>query len=107
MLFTVILQNQVTTAAQSADGQVWSFPIMMISIIAIMYFMIIRPQQKRAKELQALIASVKKGDRVVTSAGMHGTVYEIDDSTVTVTIAPNCNVKFDKTAIGNVLSNTK
>lgn len=72
------------------------------AVIAIFYFMMIRPQQKRAKEHQKLLSSVKKGDKVVTTSGMHGSVYEVDDATVTITIASNCHVTFDKSAVGTV-----
>ena len=90
---------------QDAGGNpIVSFLIMFGPLIAIMYFMIIRPQQKRAKQHQALVSGVKKGDHVVMSAGIHGTVHEIDDTTVTVTIATNTHVTFDKSSIGNVLS---
>ncbi len=72
------------------------------AVIAIFYFMMIRPQQKRAKEHQKLLSSVKKGDKVVTTSGMHGSVYEVDDATVTITIASNCHVTFDKSAVASV-----
>ena len=72
------------------------------AVIAIFYFMMIRPQQKRAKEHQKLLSGVKRGDKVVTASGIHGTVSDVDDATVTVTIASNTNVKFDKSAIGSV-----
>ena len=100
----LFLMTPPQNAGGGAGDQLMSFLIMFGPLIAIMYFMIIRPQQKRAKQHQALISSVKKGDAVTMSAGMHGTVHDIDDSTVTVTIAPNCHVKFDKSSIANVSS---
>ena len=72
------------------------------AVILIFYFMMIRPQQKRAKEHQALLASIKKGDKVVTSSGMHGSVTEVDETTVSVTVATNTTIKFDKSAIASV-----
>lgn len=76
--------------------------VMFGAVIAIFYFMMIRPQQKRAKEHQKLLSAVKKGDKVVTTSGMHGSVYEVDETTVTITIASNCHVTFDKSAIASV-----
>jgi preprotein translocase subunit YajC len=76
--------------------------VMFGAVIAIFYFMMIRPQQKRAKEHQKLLAAVKKGDKVVTTSGMHGTVYEVDETSVTITIASNCHVTFDKSAVASV-----
>ena len=78
--------------------------VMFGAVILIFYFMMIRPQQKRAKEHQALLASIKKGDKVVTTSGMHGSVAEVTDSTVTVTVATNTVITFDKSAIASVLS---
>jgi preprotein translocase subunit YajC len=74
------------------------------SIIAIFYFMIIRPQQKRAKERQKLIDSMKKGDKVVTSGGMYGTIAGLDDKTVLVQIADNVKVKLDRGSIATIIS---
>ena len=74
------------------------------AIILIFYFMIIRPQQKRMKQQQALINSVKRGDKVVLSNGMHGSVHEVEEKTVLVEIARNTVVRFEKAAIQTVNS---
>jgi preprotein translocase subunit YajC len=74
------------------------------SIILIFYFMIIRPQQKRAKERQKLIDSMKKGDKVITSGGMYGTVAGLDEKTVLVEIADKIKVKLDRSAIASIIS---
>jgi preprotein translocase subunit YajC len=76
------------------------------SIILIFYFMIIRPQQKRAKERQKLIESMKKGDKVITSGGMYGTVAGLDEKTVLVQIADNVKVKLDRSALATIISET-
>jgi preprotein translocase subunit YajC len=74
------------------------------SIILIFYFMIIRPQQKRAKERQKLIESMKKGDKVITSGGMYGTIAGLDEKTVLVEIADKIKVKLDRSAIATIIS---
>jgi len=93
--------------AQPAD-QGGASPISTIvlfgSIIAIFYFMIIRPQQKRAKERQRMLDAVKKGDKIVTSGGIYGKVAGMDDKTLLIEIADNVKVKVDKSAVGAVLS---
>ncbi|MBK6292401.1 MAG: preprotein translocase subunit YajC [Ignavibacteria bacterium] len=91
-------------AGGDTTGQLIQTVVMFGAVIAIFYFMMIRPQQKRAKEHQKLLASIKKGDAVVTSSGIHGTVYEVDETTITVTIASNTNVKFDKSSVGTVVA---
>lgn len=77
--------------------------LMFGGVIAVFYFMIIRPQQKRAKEHKKLLSGIKKGEAVVTSSGIHGTVHEVDETSITVTIATNTHVKFDKSAVASVL----
>lgn len=77
--------------------------IMFAAVIAIMYFLMIRPQQKRQKEHQKMLDSIKKGDKVVTSSGMHGTVVETDEKTMTVQVAENTKIKFERGAIATKL----
>lgn len=89
---------------QGADptGQLISTLVMFGSVILIFYFMMIRPQQKRAKEHQKMLGALKKGDKVITASGIHGTVYEIEDNVVTITIASNCHVRFDKSVVTTI-----
>lgn len=76
--------------------------IPLIFMFAIFYFLLIRPQQKKAKEHRALLESLKRGDQVVTAGGMHGKVTALDDQTVVIEIAPGVNVKFNKGYIASV-----
>ncbi len=69
------------------------------AIFAIMYFLMIRPQQKQMKEQQAMIASLKKGDDVVTTGGLLGKVFAVADKTLTLEIANGVKVRVLKTAI--------
>jgi len=83
----------------------WSNPIVMFGFIGlIFYFMIMRTQQKRAKERQKLLESIKKGDKVITSGGMYGTVAGLDEKTVLVQIADNVKVKLDRSSIATIIS---
>ena len=70
-----------------------------ILIFVIMYFLLIRPQQKKQKEHREMIQSLKKGDRVVTGGGIHGRITGMDDTTFTVEIADKVRVKINR---GNV-----
>lgn len=83
-------------------GSIWSMVLMFGSIIAIFYFMIIRPQQKRTKERTALLDSIKKGDKIITAGGLHGTVVGIDEKTVLVQIADNVKVKLERSSVSVV-----
>ena len=74
----------------------------LVFIFIIFYFLLIRPQQKKQKDHEKLVQSVKTGDQVVTSAGIHGTVSNVKEKTVIVKIADNVKVEFDRTAIAFV-----
>ncbi|HVR81359.1 MAG TPA: preprotein translocase subunit YajC [Luteimonas sp.] len=76
------------------------FPVILIGV---MYFIMIRPQMKRAKEHRAMLEKLGNGDEVITNGGIAGTVREIGDSFITVEIADNVRVRLQKGAIANVL----
>ena len=76
--------------------------IPLILMFAIFYFLLIRPQQKKAKQHRALLASLKKGDRVVSSGGLHGVVTGLTDDMVTMEIAPKVRVKVSRGSISGV-----
>jgi preprotein translocase subunit YajC len=68
----------------------------LIVIFAIFYFLLIKPQQKKAKDHKDMLAAVKKGDKVVTNGGIYGLVEQVNDKTVVLKIAENVKVKFEK-----------
>ncbi len=93
-------------ASAAQAGGIMSF-LPMIAFIAILYFLLIRPQQKRQKQHQALISSIKKGDKVVTNSGIIATVSKVvNDHEVILEIANGVHCKFVKSAISSVLSET-
>ncbi len=71
----------------------------LVFIFVIFYFLLIRPQQKKQKDHEKLVAAVKTGDQVVTNAGIHGTVSNVKEKTVIIRIADNVKVEFDRAAI--------
>ncbi len=91
--------------AQGGGSSLISTLIMFGAIFFIFYFMIIRPQQKRAKERDKMLSEMQKGDKVVTSGGLHGTISSIEDNYVILQVADNVKLKFEKSAISTVLSN--
>ena len=76
------------------------FPIILIGV---MYFLMIRPQMKRAKEHREMLGKLAKGDEVLTNGGIAGTVTDIGDNFITVEIADNVRIRLQKGAITNVL----
>jgi len=89
-----------------AGGQGGGFGafIPLILMFAIFYFLLIRPQQKKAKLHKEMISSLKKGDRIVSSGGLHGVITGLSDETVTAEIAPKVRVKISR---GSVAGSTK
>ncbi len=101
MLLFILAQTQSAPASTSAGGG-FGFFVPMIFIFVIMYFIMIRPQQRRQKEQQRLVESVKTGDRVVTNSGMHGLVANVKETTVLLKVADNVKIEMDKAAIASV-----
>lgn len=97
-------------AAQAQDGvgqtggtSAYQPLIMMVIFIAVFYFLLIRPQMKRAKEHRTLVSQLAKGDEVLTSGGIAGRIEEVGDAFITLEIANGVRIKVQKHAVGNVL----
>ena len=95
----VILAN----AAAAPQGGGFGMLLFPIILIAIMYFLMIRPQIKRQKEHQAMLGKLSRGDEVLTNGGLAGVVTDIGDNFVTLEVADNVRVRVQKAAVGNVL----
>lgn len=91
-----------TGGAEGGQGGAFGAFIPLILMFAIFYFLLIRPQQKKAKEHKSMIAAIKKGDRVISSGGLHGVVTGITDEAVTMEIAPKVRVKVSRGSIAGV-----
>jgi len=71
-------------------------------VFVIFYFLIIRPQNKKQKAAQKMIEAVKKGDKIVTIGGVHGTVHAVKEGTVVVKVDDDCKIEFSKSAVATV-----
>ena len=89
------LQAQASGQA-AAGGSSMSFFLMLILLFAVMYFFMIRPQRKQQKELEAFRSGLKKGDKVVTTGGIYGTVDEVSDRTVLIKVDGDVKLRMDK-----------
>jgi preprotein translocase subunit YajC len=89
-------------APGAAPNPLMSF-LPLVILFGIFYFMLIRPQMKRAKEQKSMISALSKGDEVLTNGGLLGRIEDIADQFVTLEIAPNVTVKLQKQAISAVL----
>jgi preprotein translocase subunit YajC len=88
-----------------AGGQGGGFSafVPLILMFAIFYFLLIRPQQKKAKQHKMLLSSLKKGDKVVSSGGLHGTVTGLTDDTITMEVAPKVRVKVSRGSVAGIM----
>jgi len=82
-----------------AQGGGLSGILMMVLIIAVFYFFMIRPQAKRQKEIKKARETMKNGDRVVTSGGIHGVIKEIADTYMVIEVAQGVRIKVEKTSV--------
>ena len=87
---------------QGAGGSLTPF-IPLILMFIIFYFLLIRPQQKKAKEHQEMLKNLKKGDKIMTSGGIHGRITGQDGTVLTVEIAEKVRIKMDSSYVGALL----
>jgi len=85
-------------------GGLISTLIMFGAIFLIFYFMIIRPQQKRAKERDKLLSNLEKGDKVITNGGLHGTIAGLEEKTALLNLGDNIKITVERSAITTVVS---
>lgn len=100
MPFYPILNSAASGTAAGAAGIVSMLPILLIFVI--FYFLLIRPQNKKQKETEKMIAALKKGDKIITIGGIHGVVSSTKEKTVIVKVDENTKLEFNRTAIASV-----
>jgi len=85
------------------QGSFLGSPLMLMVLMVVMfYFLLIRPQQRQRKELAARIAALQSGDKVITTAGIHGIIHNVKDTTVVVKVAEGTMIEFDKPSIAAI-----
>lgn len=90
-------------AQQGGDGAGWTALVFPVVLIAIFYFLLIRPQAKRAKEHKKLISELSKGDEVVTQGGLLGRITEVEETFITMEINESNQVKVQRNAVAQVV----
>ena len=98
MLNFIFLQA-ATAANGTAQQSSWSFWVMMILIFVVFYFFMIRPQQKKQKELQAQREALKKGDKVITAGGIYGIIKEVKENAYLIEVSKDVTLKVDKGSV--------
>ncbi len=104
-MLSIFLAQASNQPSPAGGGIISLLPIVFIFIIA--YYVMIRPQMRRQKEQQRLVSALKTGDRVVTSAGIHGMITNVKDSTVILKVADNVKLEMEKSAVTNVLKSAE
>ncbi len=94
----------VLLQAAPAGGNPIVMFLPMVLIFAVFWFFMVRPQQKREKDRKATIAGVKKGDKIVTIGGIHGTVDKVDETTVIAQVDTSTKMRFEKNAIAQIVT---
>jgi preprotein translocase subunit YajC len=101
-MIEAVYAQAAAPAAPSASEQVLHMVTILAITVGIFYFMIIRPQQRRQKETQAMLESIRKGDRVLTSGGLFGTVLGVKEDIVVLKVADDVKLEFTKSSIVQV-----
>lgn len=97
--------SSLTILAQAAEptgGLLGNPMVFMVLMFVMMYFLLIRPQRMRQKELEKLINSVKVGDHVILNGGEHGIITSVKDKTIMVKLADNVKVEYERSAIATI-----
>ena len=97
-LLSILLQAPAPPEPQSGMGQ-YSFILMIVAMFGIMYFLMIRPQQKKQKELQLARNAMKNGDKVITAGGIHGRIKEISETSMLIEVSEGVRIRVEKTSV--------
>jgi preprotein translocase subunit YajC len=99
-----LLMGTTEAGASGGSGQMVTTFVTFGLVILIFYFLIIRPQNKKQKESKKMLAALKKGDKVVSIGGVHGTVVSVKEQSTVVKVDDNTKLEFSKSAISSVVS---
>lgn len=92
------------TPAGEAQPPMWVNFMPFIILLVMFYFLLIRPQQKKMKEHQAMVSALKAGDRVVAAGGIHGTITNVKDNVVVLKVAEQVKLEVDKASVSTIQS---
>ncbi|MBY0119485.1 preprotein translocase subunit YajC [Paenibacillus sp. FSL H8-0317] len=94
----------MTLAGAQAGGGIVSLIVPLVLMVAIFYFLMIRPQNKKQKQRNSMLSQLKKGDKIVTIGGLHGTIAEITDDVVVLRVNDVTKLTFDRNAISTAVA---
>jgi preprotein translocase subunit YajC len=104
IFYSLIAQTAPASSGGLFGGGPLGLTVMLVAFMAIFYFLIIMPQNKKRKAMEQMLSSIKKGDKVVTIGGIHGKVSSIKDNNITLKVDANSELTFEKNAISRVVN---
>lgn len=104
MLLFNLLQDAAANVQGTPQQNMGFSLIMIVAMVAIFYFLLIRPQKKQEKETKKMLEALKKGDKIVTIGGIYGVVSSVKDNSVVVKVDTDAKIEFTKTAIARVVN---
>ena len=99
MINLLQVATEVVAAPEAPQQQSWTFWVMIVAMVAVMYFFMWRPESKRRKEMQKFRDGLKKGDKIVTAGGIYGVVKEIKETTILIEVDGNVTLRVDKNMV--------
>ena len=99
-----LLMATSPAGAEAGGGSLIASLIPFVAIIAIFYLLIIRPQNKKRKDTEKMLSALRKGDKIITIGGIHGTVQNVKETTVIIKVDDNVKLEFLRSAVSNVVS---
>jgi len=106
-VFSLLMASPQAAGGAQGGGSLLTNIIPFAAIILIFYFLLIRPQNKKRKETEAMLSALKKGDKIVTIGGIHGTVQRVNESTVLIKVDDNVKIEFLRSAVSSVVTASK
>jgi len=107
MLLTSVAYAQEAGAAEVPDPSPFAGILPIVLMVVLFYFLLVRPQQKKMGEHKKMISALRRGDKIVTSGGIYGSVSKVEDDVLHVEIAPDVKVKLDKNMVSLVLTRSE
>ena len=95
----ITLLQAATTAAPQAGYSNWTFWVMILAMILIMYFFMWRPESKRRKQMENFRKGLKKGDKIITAGGIYGVVKEVQETSLLIEVDSNVTLRIDKNMV--------
>lgn len=94
-----VASEAMETAAQQPAGGGWTFWVMILAMILIMYFFMWRPESKRRKQMENFRKGLKKGDKIITAGGIYGVVKEVQETSLLIEVDSNVTLRIDKNMV--------